>query len=984
MFDTIKRLALGVFLIALAAGVLLYTDRGSRNRVAQSLIGGGGNQKVYRVALVEHASIPALEQGVNGVIEALASRGYTDGGKIELKRYNAEADIGTANTIAKEVTSGGYDLIVSVSTTSLQTVANANKTGRHTPHVFGLASDPYGAGVGIERTNHAIHPPYMTGYGCMQPVANSFKTAREMRPSLKTVGLVWNPAEANSQAQTKIARAVCAEMGIDLVEANAENSTAALEAVNSLIPRNVEAIWISGDVTISLATDTIISVARRAKIPVFTVMPPNVRKGALFDLGADYVEVGRTVGLLAADVLDGKNPADVPVENYVPEMFLINDTVLAGLRDTWTISPALRQRAGGWITATSTNLPNMTVMAPKISRPAPGRTYKIGLAFFAPEPGAEICMKGIFDGLKELGFEEGKNLEVRRSHAQGEIVNIPSMLQNFDGSDVDLVLPMTTPVISGACGFVKHKPVVFTYCSDPVAAGAGKSFTNHLPFVTGVGSFPPVQDMVDLIHRTMPQTKTVGTIYNAAEANSVKVVEVARELFAKAGIKLDEVTVASSSEVLQAAQALVSRKVEAVYIQGDNTVTQGFDAVVKSTRDAKIPLFVDDPDAAKRGAVACVGLGFYRPGYAAAKSIARVLLGESPGSIPMENVAEKALWLDLDLAQKLGLKFPVDVIDQAAKEQAKSAKTTSTSGGPFKPLSRKMRVDLIEYLETPNVEIAREGVLAGFKKVGLEIGKDIDLRVRNAQGDMATLNTIVDASVSERVDLMLASATPALQGALRRGQGKPLIFTLIANPILAGAGKSDDDHLPFVTGSYIPAPHEEGLAALLRCLPRTKRIGTLYVPAEVNSVFYKDQLLIAAKAVGLEVELVGVSTSSEVSDAALALCGRNIDVFCQISDNTTGASFASVVQAAKRARIPLMGFAAGQAKSGAFMTVSRDYFDGGVVSAEMAARVLRGEDPARIPFKLVEQIKYTFNPTAAAQFGIVIPPDVLAKGEIVR
>ena len=163
--------------------------------------------------------------------------------------------------------------------------------------------------------------------------------------------------------------------------------------------------------------------------------------------------------------------------------------------------------------------------------------------------------------------------------------------------------------------------------------------------------------------------KLIGTIYNASEANSVKVIEVARGLFSAAGMKLEEVTVSSSAEVLQAAQALVARRVDAVYIQGDNTVVQGFDGVVKATRDGKLPLFVDDPDAAKRGAVACIGLGYYRPGYAVAKPLARVLLGESPAGIPIENVSEKAVWLDLPQAEKLGLKFPDSVVAAAASTQ---------------------------------------------------------------------------------------------------------------------------------------------------------------------------------------------------------------------------------------------------------------------------------------------------------------------------
>jgi putative ABC transport system substrate-binding protein len=86
-----------------------------------------------------------------------------------------------------------------------------------------------------------------------------------------------------------------------------------------------------------------------------------------------------------------------------------------------------------------------------------------------------------------------------------------------------------------------------------------------------------------------------------------------------------------------------------------------------------------------------------------------------------------------------------------------------------------------------------------------------------------------------------------------------------------------------------------------------KRVGTLFVPAEVNSVYYKEELEKVAARMGITVEAVGVSTSAEVADAALALCGRNIDAVCQISDNLTGGSFASIAQAAKRARLPLIG-----------------------------------------------------------------------------
>src|SRR6187549_2938038 len=94
--------------------------------------------------------------------------------------------------------------------------------------------------------------------------------------------------------------------------------------------------------------------------------------------------------------------------------------------------------------------------------------HTIGLVYFAPEEGADLCMKGLFDGLKEQGIEERVNLEVRRSHAQAEIANIPMLIQNYDGYDVDVIVAMTTPVLTAAAGMARSKPVVFTYVYDPI------------------------------------------------------------------------------------------------------------------------------------------------------------------------------------------------------------------------------------------------------------------------------------------------------------------------------------------------------------------------------------------------------------------------------------------------------------------------------------------------------------------------------------
>lgn len=290
---------------------------------------------------------------------------------------------------------------------------------------------------------------------------------------------------------------------------------------------------------------------------------------------------------------------------------------------------------------------------------------RVGLLYFAPEEGAEVCMKGLFDGLAQQGFVKDKNLEVISSHAQGEISNIPMLVQNFVTQGVDLIVTLTTPCLTAACTAARNTRIAFTYCYDPVAAGAGKSFTDHLPNVTGVGSFPPVEETVDLIQKLVPHVKAVGTVYNSSEANSVKVISVAREMFRKRGIALQEVTATNTSEVFQSAQVACYRNVQAMWVTGDNTALQSFDGIVKATNAAKLPLIINDPEFTSRGALACVGIGWYPAGTAGGIVAARVLKGEDPAGIPFQEVVEKKLLLNHDVASRLGITFPPDTLKDA-------------------------------------------------------------------------------------------------------------------------------------------------------------------------------------------------------------------------------------------------------------------------------------------------------------------------------
>ncbi|WP_173586128.1 ABC transporter substrate-binding protein, partial [Methylogaea oryzae] len=210
-------------------------------------------------------------------------------------------------------------------------------------------------------------------------------------------------------------------------------------------------------------------------------------------------------------------------------------------------------------------------------------------------------------------------------------------------------------MLQGAGITAKRKPVVFTYVFDPLAAGAGSSFADHLPNVTGIGSFPPVEDMLALTQKALPGLTSVGTLYNPSEANSVKVVGVLREQCVKAGIKLEEVPISTTADVVQASQALVARRVGAILAIGDNTLYQAIDAVAKVAKDAAIPLIMDQPEFLDHDALMVVGVDFKESGLAAAEPLARVLTGAKPADMPFRNVSKKSVLLNEASAKRLGI-----------------------------------------------------------------------------------------------------------------------------------------------------------------------------------------------------------------------------------------------------------------------------------------------------------------------------------------
>ena len=330
----VRRLGLGLSIIALASLALLLSDwRHLSPRVG-----------VPRLAVIKYNSNPNLDLGERGLIDSLRDHGWVEGRTMEMRFFNPEGDVGTLNSTAQELVSGKYTHVITISTPCLQAVARANHDGK-VKHIFGVVADPLAARVGINPTNPYDHPRWMVGIGTFMPVGELLEMARRLNPRLRFVGLPWNPAEANSQSYTQAAREAARRLGLELLEGNVENSTAVGEVTDSLIARGAEAILMTGDNTVNIASDTVLASARKARIPAIATGPSTVAHGALFAIGADYYLVGRQMGDLAARVLSGEDTATMPILYQIPKIFLINRRVIAQLRDTWVFPPDVLAQA---------------------------------------------------------------------------------------------------------------------------------------------------------------------------------------------------------------------------------------------------------------------------------------------------------------------------------------------------------------------------------------------------------------------------------------------------------------------------------------------------------------------------------------------------------------------------------------------------------------------------------------------------------------
>ncbi len=278
--------------------------------------------------IVEH---PALDMLRESLKEALAEKGYVEGKNLKWTYENAQGNSTTAVQIGHKLTSLEPTVIVALSTPMTQAIAGTTTT---IPIVFGAVNDP----VAAKLTGHKN----VTGLTDFVSAKQQIALVKEFIPNVKTLGIVYNSGEVNSQKQVQEIKTAAEKEGVQIVEATVSKTSEVSSATKTLMGK-VNAILLPTDNTVISALESIIKICILNKVPLFGSDVDIVRRGGVAAYGVDWRESGYVLAEIVQDIVEGLPVKNIPIQN--PQRLLFHINLNAAQQMGIQVPENLRKRA---------------------------------------------------------------------------------------------------------------------------------------------------------------------------------------------------------------------------------------------------------------------------------------------------------------------------------------------------------------------------------------------------------------------------------------------------------------------------------------------------------------------------------------------------------------------------------------------------------------------------------------------------------------
>ncbi|MBU3204362.1 ABC transporter substrate-binding protein [Clostridium algidicarnis] len=260
--------------------------------------------------------------------------------------------------------------------------------------------------------------------------------------------------------------------------------------------------------------------------------------------------------------------------------------------------------------------------------------------------------EGFIKAFEESGYKDGENMKIDYQNAQGDLAISQTIAKKFSSEKKDLIFAIGTPAAQGAFNTTKKIPIMISSVTDPVKAELVNSLENPETNVSGTSDYLAVENQLDLIKKLVPNAKKIGFIYNTSEVNSEVQLNELKKV-AK-GYEIVPTGITSTNEVSSNIVSLV-KKVDVLYIPTDQLVVSSMPIIVKHALEAKVPIIASEKGSVEAGALATVGINYYKLGYETGKMAVAVLKGDDISKMPMKISDETEVYINEDSLKILNI-----------------------------------------------------------------------------------------------------------------------------------------------------------------------------------------------------------------------------------------------------------------------------------------------------------------------------------------
>lgn len=324
----------------------------------------------------------------------------------------------------------------------------------------------------------------------------------------------------------------------------------------------------------------------------------------------------------------------------------------------------------------------------------------------------------------------------------------------------------------------------------------------------------------------------------------------------------------------------------------------------------------------------------------------------------------------------LVMTFALCACGSQAAAPAAAPTPAAADAAPAAEAAQSFKVGICQLVQHQALDAATQGFIDALKE---ELGDAVEFDEQNASGDIPTCATICNGFVADGVDLILANATPALQAAVAATDSIPILGTAIteygvALDIADFSGVAGGN----ISGTSDLAPLDQQAKMIVDLFPEAQNVAILYCSAEANSVYQTKVVTECLEAAGLTVKSFQFADSNDVATVTQAACDE-ADVLYIPTDNTAASCAEAIGNIAEPANIPIITGEEGTCKVCGVATLTINYYDLGVTTGRMAAKILRGEaDISTMPIEYFLDPVKKFNPAMAELFNVSVPDDYIA------